>query len=381
MVGILDIMRQQDPKERARMGYDMTLQDLGTPGHPLSMTPMGILYRAATEGPGVLQGMWDTFKTPGDVAMGRKPATVEDAARFALDVGLTSAPVPAPKGALRTFGGPKAKTADHAMLKLAKEMADNGVGRDDIWNKTGWFKGVDGKWRFEIDDSTAFLDAPKNAPPGYRRLEHFDAEAAYPDRWGKMQQSIRTDPNATEYGSYSEPKNVLSVHAPDEKMLPISLHETQHMMQGREGFAKGGSPRQFSDPDAARKINDFWSKYIAPKIDESNMTPKDKLNILFDREIAMDFLESPKQKMEYARLLREARMVTDFDAYKRLAGETEARLVESRMNLTPEQRRAIPPWSKGPYGYDVPEADQIVRFNTGGASAEKASILRYLLGK
>ncbi|WP_196301241.1 hypothetical protein, partial [Streptococcus pneumoniae] len=42
--------------------------------------------------------------------------------------------------------------------------------------------------------------------------------------------------------------------------------------------------------------------------------------------------------------------------YRRLAGEAEARLVQKRMDLSPEERRARPPW----LDYDVPEEQQIV---------------------
>jgi len=51
--------------------------------------------------------------------------------------------------------------------------------------------------------------------------------------------------------------------------------------------------------------------------------------------------------------LREARS----SLYRRLAGEAEARNVQTRMNMTPDQRRATPPWAT----LDVPEDQLIVR--------------------
>jgi hypothetical protein len=47
----------------------------------------------------------------------------------------------------------------------------------------------------------------------------------------------------------------------------------------------------------------------------------------------------------------------DYDAYKRLAGEAEARATQSRMNLTPAQRRALFPEES----YDVPLNELIIR--------------------
>ena len=45
------------------------------------------------------------------------------------------------------------------------------------------------------------------------------------------------------------------------------------------------------------------------------------------------------------------------DEYRRLAGEAEARAVQARMNMTPAERQATPPWAS----YDVPWNKLIVR--------------------
>jgi hypothetical protein len=55
--------------------------------------------------------------------------------------------------------------------------------------------------------------------------------------------------------------------------------------------------------------------------------------------------------------------IDPYGAYRRLAGETEARNVQARMDMTMDQRRQFPPWST----WDVPEADQIVRMEGGPA--------------
>jgi hypothetical protein len=46
-----------------------------------------------------------------------------------------------------------------------------------------------------------------------------------------------------------------------------------------------------------------------------------------------------------------------FDLYQRLAGEAEARAVQSRINMTPAQRRATFPEES----YDVPLNELIIR--------------------
>ena len=58
----------------------------------------------------------------------------------------------------KSFAGERASTADKMKLATAKEMLENGadsetVRRETVRRETGWFKGYDGKWRFEIDDS------------------------------------------------------------------------------------------------------------------------------------------------------------------------------------------------------------------------------------
>ena len=55
--------------------------------------------------------------------------------------------------------------------------------------------------------------------------------------------------------------------------------------------------------------------------------------------------------------------ISDFDAYRRLAGEAEARLTQARMKLTPAERLAQYPVSQ----FDVPVEQQIVRFGGGEA--------------
>lgn len=52
-----------------------------------------------------------------------------------------------------SYAGEKAKNADKAALSTAKEMEKNGADAETIRQKTGWFRGADGKWRWEIDDS------------------------------------------------------------------------------------------------------------------------------------------------------------------------------------------------------------------------------------
>lgn len=92
-------------------------------------------------------------------------ATADDIGRALTDV---YAGVSGPAGQFAAdesgmFAGILAKNADLDALDVAKNMANSGASRDDIWKQTGWFQGVDGKWRFEIDDSARSVNIPAAA--------------------------------------------------------------------------------------------------------------------------------------------------------------------------------------------------------------------------
>ena len=80
------------------------------------------------------------------------------------------------------FGGALAKTADHAALARAGEMAAAGHGADAIWKETGWFQGPDQKWRFEIPDNQSQMYTVKEGErPLSDVLHHNKLYEAYPD--------------------------------------------------------------------------------------------------------------------------------------------------------------------------------------------------------
>lgn len=69
---------------------------------------------------------------------------------------------------LNNFIGENAFNAPKGKLMEAKQMAMYGDSNADIRNATGWFKGVDGKWRYEIPDGK-IIDNPK-------LIENFDED-------------------------------------------------------------------------------------------------------------------------------------------------------------------------------------------------------------
>ena len=165
-----------------REGYEYAdlLPLVSTPEGNIEFAVPGLLRDAALAG-------IDAFTLPGDVLAGRRDATVEDATKFALTMLAGGQAIPAPKGSMRMFAGRNAKTADLDALKKAQKMTDDGLDRNQILMKTGWFKGADGEWRFEIDDSDAAIGRfptekqLKNRSGIQQTLKHDKLFEAYPE--------------------------------------------------------------------------------------------------------------------------------------------------------------------------------------------------------
>lgn len=100
-----------------------------------------------------------------------------------------------------SFAGESALNADNKMLRKAKEMYDDFESSEDIRKETGWHRGADGKWRFEIDDSRmkVFTDGDalfRKAHPEYVRLQDLYKKFWKGDISGAEQKEL-TDLNET----------------------------------------------------------------------------------------------------------------------------------------------------------------------------------------
>lgn len=262
-----------------------------------------------------------------------------------------------PKSQLNIFAGPNAKTADHAALAKAQEMAGAGANRDDIWRDTGWYQGVDGKWRFEIDDSGADLtDAATKSFDATHSTQGTASEIIdHPALWGAYPNLSRTATllqKGPVEGAYF-PTGVLHASAPDyQNAVSVNLHELQHGAQQAEDFVLGGNPSDLysytdkgleSQKGFLRRSADDYAK----ELQSGNISPAERSFV--EKELA----KTAKQLSE----LETREPLTEWEAYRRLAGETEARNVQSRINMSPADRRAKAPWLT----QDVPDEQQIVR--------------------
>ena len=105
------------------------------------------------------------------------------------------------RGTQLLYAGENARTADLDALSRAAQMEADGTDARAIRRETGWFRGMDGKWRFEIDDSGMEYrrdgDARLMDESGYRRLQELT------DKWARNAEN-RGEPLTAEEAAESE---------------------------------------------------------------------------------------------------------------------------------------------------------------------------------
>lgn len=264
------------------------------------------------------------------------------------------------------FGGRLAATADRAMLARAEDMAAKGASRDQIWKHTGWFQGVDGKWRFEIPDrlstmkgagTTSEVTAKQGDTVG-AAFFHPELYAAYPELAGIELQGSHVRRAGAAYSRadpLSDTGPMIRVGNDVKDPRRSLLHELQHGAQEIEGFAPG------SNPYVLRPGTPAWDLY-QERI-KAMRTPLSREE--FSRAANYDGLAPQKDYDSYLKTTRNIpanadRAAQEYavqEAYRRYAGEVEARNVQTRMDMTPAERSAAPPWTTE----DIPTWQQIVK--------------------
>ncbi len=284
-----------------------------------------------------------------------------------------------PENALGMFAGRNAKTANLKALSRAEDMAGKGASREDIWNDTGWFQGADDKWRFEIDDSEAAMKWRKQGLLS-KVLKHDDLYAAYPsigDIKTRRESGLAGLSGAGGYkpqgeGWFSRFFSPASIHysAYADRPRKTLLHEAQHALQQKEGFARGARSDEYSyiadkrDADIHKPDSEFAHAKKAVSAYADEMMKRDGLSTVrpdWKAASEEDFLRVMDDGFAWdsQRQAYEDRAYADLNrlAYDRSAGEVEARNVQVRADMTPEQRRATPPWLT----QDVPFEKQFVQ--------------------
>mgnify|MGYP002765253568 CR=1 FL=1 len=193
------------------------------------------------------------------------------------------------RGTQMLFAGENARTANMQTLNRAQALEAGGAAAEDIRRETGWFRGMDGKWRFEIDDSSMQYDRQgvtqnpdvqrkrqleekllyvqltqeetnalrtltetTRGIPGPRTLsdyiQHDALFEAYPELRDAAVVFEETEPGINGY--YNAGQNTIVL---DSKLrgAPEStlVHEIQHAVQRAEGFSRGSTPEYWAARD------------------------------------------------------------------------------------------------------------------------------------
>lgn len=220
-------------------------------------------------------------------------------------------------------------------LSVAKDMEKNKKKAKAIKAATGWERGADGKWRYEMPDAKIKDTMDVGGGHIVKRYEDdmlwnggklskvIDAPElfkAYPQL-----KDVRIDTDAImndmpSNGEYNAKTNTITIHADELKyMNSILNHEIQHAIQSIEGFDRGGSPRLVRGEIKKRLAE------VTKQIRQLRAEGKE---------------DEAKAIVEKNRGLYNAYQANDdYNSYKSLAGEVEARNVQERMNMTPDERR------------------------------------------
>lgn len=263
--------------------------------------------------------------------------------------------------------------APQKAIEMAERMKAAGATRDEIWRETaglmgredprfsGVHYGKDANPRFEIPDKDArwperMLDTYERrqeavTQPG-ETLEHPLLYSAYPEMRNIPMEGVAREQLPIGGSFYSGMRmpgdlskaQIAAQGSTPERARQAALHELQHAAQFTENHAKG------SNPDIAKPVVDMSHPQMGQAMDAvaglqkrlDNAVPGTSEHEWLQKQIAegMQFIEQFAQDI----------------GYRRSAGETEARNVEKRARMTPEQLRNRAPWET----QDVPDAQQIL---------------------
>jgi hypothetical protein len=358
----------------------------------------------------------DLYQPGWFAAQARDPAQQQEAMNIAMSVGPGS------------IGG-KLAAANIAgkdlSLARAQSLESNLYHPNEIFQRTGWWRGPDRNWRFTIPDIGAKLNTANLVHMGNLRetgeplvrnmadhewdvhpnnttgnpvmqlsdvLNHPDLYKAYP--WARDIDVSLMPPNRASRAVYRPQLDTIMMTGDDPSLgraltsreyMSTLLHEVQHAIQLREGFARGGSNREFLPPNFDQMVQhmnnrmDAFEGYLSgthgldpegvkASLDLYPYGPDGPMGqVQYPMYSAKDLAEKvPKEELErYKNMTEEHRDLADlsssaYQQYVRLAGEAESRYAQ---HMYEAGLYDIPPWdmpAHARYGF-IPFEQQIVR--------------------
>ena len=270
-------------------------------------------------------------------------------------------------------------------LIIAKEMMQAGKTPLEIRLATGWERGADSLWRYEILDGNI-----KDVKLDFNHKHKFFSEnvakigltdliendklfKAYPQLRGIDVYVYETKDEVLANNKMFVLDGEIFINKEDydnrKEGLIFSdgergdvLHEVQHILQQYEGFNKGGS-RDWARQRVVDTIIRIKEKGLKRTIEDGYESESDRIIIEHLKttplEGALDSLLSKESGVPPIQIAS----AIEYEIYLKLAGEVEARNVQERLNMTPQQRQE----TLLSETEDVAREDQIfLRGNLGG---------------
>lgn len=246
-------------------------------------------------------------------------------------------------------------------LDTAKEMEAANKSAEDIFIATGWEKGADNKWKYDLQEGVVEIKSKKSGKAS-EVLNYPEIFKAYPKAKDLNIVFMKSDKFD---GMYLPSKNriMISSELSDSETTSTLLHELQHFVQDQEGFAVGGN---------AKFIRDLYNERIKS---ENNFSVKKVLNNIKNSLFGSDKNEADTKKEldKLGKLVSKA----DEDLYRSIAGEVEAFNVEKRATMTAEQRRKTPISKTA----KVPAEEQIVIGKSDTMLKDRKQVIRPSVNK
>ena len=293
------------------------------------------------------------------------PEVADAAAQTGLDllgVGLTSAPM---KAGLGIFGGRMSKTA----VKAAELMENRGMSPEHVKVLTGLERGAEGMWRKEISDKDATISLNKfdklTNEEGVKRglevtelenvLKHSEFFKAYPEAKNILvyrENEVFGNPKV--YGQVfnddaGQLHMVIKKGLSKEDTKETIIHELQHWVQHKEGFANSW-PEVLPSEFKTEVKKDLVNKVLSKKEQEAVLSLDRRRN-----ELPKDILEVANQRA------KNTIEKLDDAIYRMQSSEAEAWNTAKRMNMSPSEIRR----SLGRTTEEVPRSRQIIGDENG----------------
>lgn len=257
-------------------------------------------------------------------------------------------------------GGINAKTADVGRLADAERMEKAGTDSETVRRETGWYRGYDGKWRFEIDDSKMhFINHREESRRTWKLdelIRHDALFAAYPELrdYTVLNFGISDDVEAAFYPGLN--RITLDPRLSRAEKRAALIHEIQHAIQLIEGFTAGattdywrGSLKTAEEKQLELRLRDFAAPDIFFEADMRKLlegTPtaeQDAARAALEKHYGETPVREYVDLYNRLRDLRAEREQNAERAYRNTAGEIEAADVANRIGLSERQRAETRP--------------------------------------